>query len=194
MKKLFPFALVAAMAMPLCAQDIFEDEAAPDIEEASGDDASAGAKHYAMWPAFFAVCEFPATPDLVGLRLTIPFSTKQENVTGFDIGLWGRSAYFEGIQLNVLRNDVKDSCAGVQVGLYNSVGRGDLLGVQAGLWNESLSFRGIQAGIVNVSGDSQGFQVGLINRSETMYGFQVGLINVIRDAELQFCPFINVGF
>jgi len=47
---------------------------------------------------------------------------------------------------------------------------------------------------VNVSGDTQGFQFGIINRSETMYGFQVGLINIIRDAEIQFCPVINVGF
>lgn len=194
MKKTIPFALAAALVLPLCAQEVFDDEAAPDIEEASRSDAQESATHYAMWPAFFAVCEFPATPDLIGLRLTIPFSTKQENVTGFDLGLWGRAIYFEGLQVNVLRNDVKDSCAGVQVGLYNTVGRGDLLGVQAGLWNQSLSFRGVQAGLVNNSGDSQGFQIGLINRSETMYGFQFGLINIIRDAELQFCPFVNIGF
>ena len=85
-------------------------------------------------------------------------------------------------------------CAGIQLGIYNSVSRGDLFGVQVGIWNESLSHRGVQLGLVNVSGDSQGFQVGLINRSETMYGFQVGLINIIRDAEIQFCPFVNVGF
>ena len=41
---------------------------------------------------------------------------------------------------------------------------------------------------------AQGFQVGVINRAEEMYGFQVGVINVIRDAELTFCPLVNIGF
>ena len=86
------------------------------------------------------------------------------------------------------------SCAGIQVGCYNSVARGDLFGIQAGLWNESQSHRGVQFGAINVSGDSQGFQIGLINRSETMYGFQIGLINIIRDAEFQFMPIVNIGF
>ena len=78
--------------------------------------------------------------------------------------------------------------------MYNSVARGDLFGIQVGLWNESLSHRGVQVGVINVSGDSQGLQIGLINRSETMYGFQVGAINIIRDAEFQFLPFLNIGF
>ena len=198
MKKLFPLALVAAFAIPLCAEP-----AAPETEtdELSLDDDSSLAvqvdaprKNTAMWPAFIGVWEFPETPDLVGIRFTIPWSTKQESVTGFDVGFWGRSEYFEGVQCNVLRNDVKDSCSGIQCGIYNSVARGDLLGIQVGLWNESLAHRGIQFGIVNVSGDTQGFQFGVINRSETMYGFQLGLINIIRDAEIQFCPVINVGF
>ena len=69
-----------------------------------------------------------------------------------------------------------------------------MLGIQAGLWNEADHVRGVQAGIVNVAGEARGLQVGLINRSETMYGYQVGLINVIRDAELQFFPVLNIGF
>lgn len=195
MKKLFPLALVAALVVPSFADDLLDDEEEPvNPDEELAVKVDAPKKNVAMWPAFIGVCEWPETPDLVGLRLTIPFSTKQENVTGVDLGFWGRSLYFEGIQLNLLRNDVKDSCAGVQVGIYNSVGRGDLFGIQVGLWNESNAFRGIQCGLVNVSGDSQGFQIGLINRSETMYGFQVGLINVIRDAEVQFFPLVNAGF
>lgn len=147
-----------------------------------------------VWPAFLAICEFPANPDVVGLRLTLPFSTTQENVTGIDLGLWGRSTYFEGIQVNVLRNDVKEDMAGFQIGLYNSIGCCDLLGLQVGLWNEAGSLRGLQAGLINVAGEARGFQIGLINRSETMYGYQIGLINVIRDAELQFFPIVNFGF
>jgi hypothetical protein len=198
MKKLFPLALVAAFAIPLCAEpaapETETDELALDDDSSLAVQVDAPRKNSAMWPAFIGVWEFPETPDLVGVRLTIPWSTKQENVTGFDVGFWGRSEYFEGVQCNVLRNDVKDSCSGIQCGIYNSVARGDLLGIQVGIWNESLAHRGVQLGIVNVSGDTQGFQFGIINRSETMYGFQVGLINIIRDAEIQFCPVINVGF
>ena len=198
MKKLFPLALVAAFAIPLCAEpaapETETDELALDDDSSLAVQVDAPRKNSAMWPAFIGVWEFPETPDLVGVRFTIPWSTKQENITGFDLGFWGRSEYFEGVQCNVLRNDVKDSCSGIQCGIYNSVARGDLLGIQVGIWNESLAHRGVQVGIINVSGDTQGFQFGVINRSETMYGFQVGLINIIRDAEIQFCPVINVGF
>ena len=198
MKKLFPLALVAAFAVPLCAATAASDAETDELDIEEGNELAvevdAPRKNAATWPAFIGVWEFPETPDLVGLRLTIPWSTKQENVTGVDVGFWGRSEYFEGFQFNILRNDVKDSCAGVQCGVYNSVARGDLFGIQVGFWNESLSHRGIQFGFINVSGDSQGFQVGLINRSETMYGFQLGLINIIRDAEFQFMPVLNVGF
>jgi len=188
MKKLLPFALVAALALPTFAQqEETKDEATPPQREEPKRESH-------VWPAFFAVCEFPANPDLIGLRLTIPFSTVQENVTGLDLGLWGRSLYFQGIQVNLLRNDVKDDLAGFQVGLYNTVGGGQLLGLQVGLWNEANSICGAQVGLLNVSGETEGFQVGLINRSETMHGYQVGLINVIRDAELQFFPLVNIGW
>ena len=46
----------------------------------------------------------------------------------------------------------------------------------------------------NSVGAMGGFQVGIINRAEELYGFQLGAINVIRDAEMRFCPFVNIGF
>ena len=187
MKKLFSLVTTAVLAASVFAQETEtkEEVNAPRQERR---------RESNVWPAFFAVCEFPANPDVVGLRLTIPFSTKQENVTGIDLGLWGRSLYFEGFQVNVLRNDVKDDMCGFQVGLYNSVGGGQALGLQVGLMNEANSMRGFQCGLVNLCGATEGFQVGLINRAETMHGYQVGLINVIRDAEIEFFPVLNIGF
>ena len=188
MKRLFSIALVTAVALPLLAQEaVTQDEAKAQTREERKRESK-------VWPSFFAVCEFPASPDVIGLRLTVPFSTVQENITGIDLGLWGRSIYFQGIAINILRNDVKDDMAGFQVGLYNSVGGGQLLGFQAGLFNEANSMRGAQVGIVNFGGEVQGLQLGLINRCETMYGYQIGLINVIRDNELQFCPIVNIGW
>ena len=188
MKKLTSLALVAAVAFPVFAQ---EPENKDEVKNTPREERK---RESNVWPSFFAVSEFPASPDVIGLRLTIPFSTVQENITGIDLGLWGRSLYFQGFQVNVLRNDVKDDMSGFQVGLYNSVGGGQLLGLQAGLFNEANSMRGAQIGLVNLGGEVQGFQVGLINRCETMYGYQLGLINVIRDNELQFCPILNIGW
>ncbi len=193
MKKLLAFALAAVVAAPIFAADEeAEDDSIDNIPPAE-----APRKQTGVWPAFFAVSEIPSapkTPDIVGLRITFPFSTKHESVTGIDVGLWGRAQYFEGFMCSVLRNDVKDFFTGFQVGLYNSVGQADMLGVQIGLWNEAGSIRGVQAGLINVAHQAQGIQFGLVNRAEEMYGFQVGLVNVIRDAELQFCPVLNIGF
>jgi len=196
MKKAAVFAALAALAVTSFAQeaDIPDTNVSLDIPDEIVVEQEAPKREFAQWPAFFAIGEFPVTPDLVGLRLTIPFSTKQESVTGFDIGLWGRSQYFEGVQLNLLRNDVKDGGAGLQLGLYNTIGEAELFAFQVGIWNEAGFISGAQVGLVNLAGDVSGFQVGLINRAEEMYGIQVGLINVIRDAEVQFCPIANIGF
>ena len=193
MKKLLSFMFAAAVTAaafaaddPAEAEKAKDAEARPQVEEQRYDSPT--------WPAFLAVWQVPHAPDVVGLRITIPYSTAQENVTGIDLGLWGRCLYFEGVQLNLLRCDVVDDGAGVQVGIYNSIGHGDMLGVQVGLWNEALCLRGVQAGLINVAGDAEGFQFGLVNRAESLHGYQVGLVNVIRSAEFQFFPIINIGF
>ena len=146
----------------------------------------------APWPVWLA---FNSTKniDVAGMRITLPYG-ECESVTGFDVGFYGRCRYFEGFQLNILRNEAEDVLSGVQVGIYNSAGRADLKGLQLGLFNEARSMRGIQVGIVNLADSICGFQVGLINRAETMYGFQVGGVNVIRESEMAFCPIVNIGF
>ena len=189
MKKMFPLALVALLALPLVAQE----------EETKAEEETPAAKveqkdFSAVWPAFLAVSQWPRSADVIGLRLTIPFATSQESVTGLDLGFWGKATYFEGLQVNVLRNHVVDSMAGFQAGIYNTVGRGDMLGIQLGFFNEAQSFRGVQAGLINVVGEAEGFQIGIINRAETLHGYQIGIFNVNRAAELQFMPICNIGF
>ena len=191
MKKLFIFAAIFA-ASAVFAQD--NEGVSETIGDSTSVEISAPRKNIAVWPAFFAISEIPATPDLVGFRLTFPFSTKQESVTGFDVGLWARTRVFEGIAINLLRNDVKDQLTGFQIGLYNSAVQADSLGLQVGLWNEAGTLWGVQAGLVNTVGAMEGIQVGVINRAEELYGFQVGVINIIRDAEFRFLPIVNIGF
>ena len=189
MKKLSLLPLLALLTASVFAE---EDK---DVKPAEEQPATVRqSDESSIWPSPLALCQWPRYPDLVGLRLTIPFSTSQTNVTGIDLGLWGCSRYFEGVQINVIRNDVKDSMAGFQFGLYNSIGTCELVGFQAGLWNEANSLRGLQVGLVNVMGEGEGLQLGIINRAETFSGYQIGVINVIRNAELQFMPLINIGF
>ncbi len=194
MKKLLTLAAVAALSLSVCAAEDDDDEGAIIDDINNMPEISAKSEKVSYWPAFFAVNELPETSDLVGLRVTIPFSTKQESVTGFDVGFWGQSQYFEGFQLNVLRSDVKDELSGAQFGIYNSAGSAHYFGLQLGVWNEIGEMLGAQVGLVNIVGQAQGFQIGLINRAEELYGFQIGLVNVIRDAEIAFCPIVNIGF
>ena len=179
--------LMALCAVLACTV-VFAQEAAPSSAPATAQSPDTKAS----WPVWLA---FNSTKniDVVGLRLTLPYG-ECEGVTGFDLGFYGRCRYFEGFQLNILRNEALDMMAGVQVGLYNSAGRADLTGLQVGLWNEARAMRGVQVGIINVADTVQGFQIGLINRAESMYGFQVGGINVIRESELAFFPVVNIGF
>jgi hypothetical protein len=151
----------------------------------------AGAAERVHWPVWFAFND-TEDMDVVGLRLNLP-SGQCEQVTGLDFGLIGRSQYFSGIQINLLRNDVKDTLNGWQIGGYNSVGLGDSIGLQVGLWNEAGSLSGFQVGLVNLVDYANGFQVGLVNRAEDFHGYQLGLINVIRGSEVPFCPIINIG-
>ncbi len=144
------------------------------------------------WPVWIAFND-TENVDVVGLRLNLP-AGKAEQVTGLDIGFIGRSRYYNGIQINVLRNDVKDALAGWQIGLYNSAGLGESLGLQTGLWNEAQTLKGFQVGLVNLADYCQGLQVGIINRVEDMHGYQVGLVNIIRGSDVPFMPLVNIGF
>ena len=152
----------------------------------------ASAAEKVRWPVWFA---FNDTEDIdvVGLRLNFA-SGQCEQVTGMDLGIIGRSQYFNGLQLNLWRNDVKDALAGWQVGCYNLAGLSDAMGIQTGLWNESRTLYGFQCGLVNLADYAEGFQIGLINRVEGIHGYQIGLINIIRDSTVPFCPILNVGF
>ncbi len=179
--------LMALCAVLACAV-VFAQEAAPAPAPA----AAPAPKARASWPVWLAFNN-TKNVDVVGLRLTLPYG-EVEGVTGFDLGFWGSCRYFEGFQLNILRNEVLDVMGGAQVGVYNSAGRADLTGLQVGLWNEARSMRGVQVGLINVADTLQGFQVGLINRAESMYGFQIGGVNSIRESELAFFPIVNIGF
>ncbi len=150
----------------------------------------ASAAEKVRWPVWFSFND-SSDIDVVGLRLNL-FSGQCEQVTGMDLGFIGRSQYYNGIQINLLRNDVKDTLQGWQISLgYNSTGDGEMFGLQTGLWNEAKTISGLQVGLVNLADYSKGLQVGIINRVEGMSGYQVGLINIIRDSRVPFMPLIN---
>lgn len=169
--------------------------AAVSAQETAAAPAPAKSTTTASWPVWLAF-NSAQDIDVIGLRLTLPYG-KCESVTGFDLGIYGSSRYFEGLQLNILRNEATDVMSGIQVGVYNSAGTTANWGglcLQVGLFNEARSINGVQIGICNIADKIYGLQVGLINRAESAYGFQVGGVNIIRDSDLVFCPIVNIGF
>ena len=187
MKKILMALSVVLACAAVSAQDATPPPAAP-----AGTVVTKTPATKSSWPVCLAF-NSAKDIDIVGFRFTLPYG-KCEGVTGFDLGVYGSCRYFEGVQVNILRNEVLDVMAGGQFGVYNSAGRADCLGVQLGLFNEARSIRGVQLGIINLADNLYGIQVGLINRAETAYGFQVGGVNVIRESDLAFCPIINIGF
>lgn len=185
MKKL----LVGFCVVLSCAAVIAQDAGAEAPAAATQSGAQLEQPSWPVWLAFNSTKDI----DVIGLRITFPYGDC-ESVTGFDIGFFGRCRYFEGLQLNLLRNDAKDTMSGIQIGIYNSCGRAEMLGLQVGLWNEARSFNGFQIGLVNLTDTGSGFQVGLINRAEAFYGFQGGAVNIIRENDFAFLPLMNVGF
>ena len=128
--------LVGFCVVLACAASVAQEAGA----ESAAASQSAAQVEQPAWPIWLA---FNSTKDIdvIGMRITFPYG-ECESVTGFDLGCFGRCRFFEGFQLNILRNDAKDTLAGFQVGLYNSCGRADILGVQVGLWNEARVFKG----------------------------------------------------
>ena len=180
--------LVGFCAVLACAASVAQ-EAGAETGVASQPPAQVEQPAWPIWLAFNSTKDI----DVIGMRITFPYG-ECEGVTGFDLGCFGRCRFFEGFQLNILRNDAKDTLAGFQVGFYNSCGRADILGVQLGLWNEARAIKGCQIGLINITDAGSGFQVGIVNRAESFYGFQGGLVNVIRENEFAFLPIVNVGF
>lgn len=152
----------------------------------------ARAADYQTSPIELSFLDFIYHPvDVAGLRVGIPYGSN-DSVTGIDIGLWGKSTYMYGLQVNVLANLVTDRAGAIQLAIYNDAR--SIVGLQFALWNNAGGMTGIQVGLLNLADEVEGFQIGLINRSELMHGFQIGLVNVIRSAALPFCPLMNVGF
>ena len=181
--------VLTALCLALACSSVMAQEAAPAPAAAKAPAASADKAPWPVWLAFNSAEDI----DVVGLRMTLPYG-KCESVTGFDLGIYGTSRYFEGVQVNILRNEARDILSGFQGGVYNSAGRADLFGVQVGLFNEARQIRGVQVGLANIADKVEGVQLGLVNRAESAYGFQVGGVNVIRDSELAFFPILNIGF
>ena len=181
--------VLTALCLALACSSVMAQDTAP---AASAPKSTATKASWPVWLAFNSVEDI----DVIGLRMTLPYG-KCEGVTGFDLGIYGSCRYFEGLQVNILRNEALDVMSGIQVGIYNSAGCAASwggVGLQVGLFNEARSMNGIQVGIVNIADKVYGLQVGLINRAESAYGFQVGGVNINRDSDLTFCPIVNIGF
>lgn len=122
--------------------------------------------------------------DVVGLRLGIWAECRQ--FTGLDLNIGGTAADAYGLQIALIRNEVRDKAGAIQIAIGQNK-TSDMRGLQLALWNEATLLSGLQIGLLNTANDVRGLQIGLINATDTMYGYQFGLINVIRSAP--YLPF-----
>lgn len=104
-----------------------------------------------------------ATASVAGLRLNL-FYARHRNLSGLDFGA--------GI------NRLDGSLNGVELGIYNNVGR-NTLGAQIGAVNVTGdTLTGLQLGLMNLTEDRMsGTQVGITNKANVVTGVQLGLIN-----------------
>lgn len=85
-----------------------------------------------------------------GLRLSLG-AYSHHRLRGIDIGLASVTTKdADGIQFNILVNDVQRTMRGVQIGLYN----------------KAIKNRGLQVGFLNVSDNLCGVQIGVVNISQ----------------------------
>ena len=103
--------VLTALCLALACSSVMAQEAAPAPAAAKAPAASADKAPWPVWLAFNSAEDI----DVVGLRMTLPYG-KCESVTGFDLGIYGTSRYFEGLQVNILRNEAKDILSGFQGG------------------------------------------------------------------------------
>ena len=98
-----------ALCVALACSVAFAQESAPAPASAP---VAAKASTKAAWPVWLAF-NSAKDIDVIGLRLTLPYG-KCESVTGFDLGIYGSCRYFEGLQVNILRNEAVDVMAGIR--------------------------------------------------------------------------------
>ena len=134
---------------------------------------------------------FPEETRVMGLRLNVLASDNQE-VTGLDVGVVGRTARMSAIQVN-LANFVDDEFAGLSAGLFSQMG--SVAGLQAGLFNTVVhDLAGFQVGLFNAADDVLGLQIGILNRTMSLRGVQIGLVNLNAGGPVTFFPFLNAAF
>jgi hypothetical protein len=126
--------------------------------------------------------DFAALDPLIGkptevsaLRISIP-NGRNANISGLDLGFWGRSERAWGLQINLLLNDAKEKMGGAQFGGCNL--SEETAGLQCGLWNDATTMVGLQIGGLNYMENGNFLQCGLGNQAETFKGIQIGLWNM----------------
>ncbi len=123
---------------------------------------------------------FPATTDIVGVRLSL---------------LYGRNASVAGLDWGLVNHTTTGTSKGYQTGL---VGISDdrFVGWQNNFVNISKKdFEGFQLGFVNIANNANGFQLGFVNYAVKMKGLQIGLVNIIKQGgQFPVFPIVNWSF
>ena len=104
---------------------------------------------------------------IFGLKLNL-FNGENDRVRGLDLGVFGGSGDFVGVQVNVA-NYVQWKTVGLRIGAINDAK--DATGLAVGVVNltDGLT-EGVEIGAVNIGGDVLGLQVGVVNYCHRWWG------------------------
>ena len=148
----------------------------------------------------FSMISTPAMAETrpIQLALVTPIQIfpEEDNITGVRLNLlYGRNAFFTGVDLGLVNHTTSGVCKGYQAGLVGIADR-DFVGWQDNVVNVvNGKFEGFQWGFVNYAKSASGFQLGLVNYAESIYGLQIGLANIIRqDGAFPAFPIVNWSF
>ena len=128
---------------------------------------------------------------VTGLRLNLAAS-RNDTVTGIDLGLISLGDDIRGIRLNLF-NTSDWHFSGLEAGICNR--EAAFSGLAVGLFNAvDGDASGILVGAFNKASVMTGLQIGLFNQATSLRGVQIGLINLVDDGPLTFFPIINMAF
>lgn len=151
---------------------------------------------------------FAGKPIQLSLWETIQIFSRDTDITGVRIALYGRNDRMAGIDFGiVVRTDVEFK--GLQWGWVGiaegrvegwqnnivSIVEGEFKGLQTGIYNDANDVEGAQLGWINRSEHCSGLELGIINYSNSMNGLQIGLLNIISGKEKwSILPIVNWQF
>lgn len=143
-----------------------------------------------------AAAESRTRPIQLALVTPVQIFPEEDNIRGIRLNLlYGRNAFFTGVDLGLVNHTTSGISKGYQTGMVGIVDE-DFLGWQDNFVNVvNNRIEGFQSGFVNYARSVSGVQFGFVNYAGSMYGLQIGLVNIIGEGgAFPVFPIVNWSF